>query len=94
MPFDILHIYILYMYCSTLLYKNINNDRFLFVTAGLAIKYLVKKALQESAVGMLGNVSCFCCHLLTIFKINFLQKIFQNTSRVSNGLDLVSEILI
>ena len=32
---------------------------------------------------MLGNFSSFCCHLLTIFKTNFLQNILS----VSNGLD-------
>ena len=26
---------------------------------------------------MLGNFSCFCCHLLTFFKINFFKKNFQ-----------------
>ena len=26
---------------------------------------------------MLGNFSCFCCRLLTFFKINFFQKFFQ-----------------
>ena len=26
---------------------------------------------------ILGNVSCFCCRLLTYFKINFFKKFFQ-----------------
>ena len=72
-------------------------DFFLFVTAGLAIKYLVKKAIQESAVGieclMLANFSCFCSHLLTFFNFFFL-KSFMNNIKVSNDLDPVSEILI
>ena len=28
------------------------------------------------ALCMLGNISCFCCHLLTYFKINFFSKYF------------------
>ena len=36
---------------------------------------------------MLGNFSCFCCRLLTSFKINFLENSFRNTIRVSNSLD-------
>ena len=36
---------------------------------------------------MLGNFSCFCCRLLTFYKINFLKKNFRNTFRVSNNLD-------
>ena len=37
---------------------------------------------------MLGNFSCFCCHLPTFFINNFFQKnYFRNTDRVSNGLD-------
>ena len=36
---------------------------------------------------MLGNFSCFCCRLLTFFKISFCEKKFGNTTRVSNGLD-------
>ena len=36
---------------------------------------------------LLGIFSCFCCHLLTFFKIIFFQKIFQGTIIVSNGLD-------
>ena len=37
---------------------------------------------------MLDNFSCFCCHLLTFFKINFFSKdSFRNTISVSNGLD-------
>ena len=35
---------------------------------------------------MLGNFSCFCCLLLTVFKINFLKKSFRNTIRVTNSL--------
>ena len=31
---------------------------------------------------MLSNFSCFCCHLLTFYKINFFKKFY----RVSNGL--------
>ena len=36
---------------------------------------------------MLGNFSCFCCPLLTFFKINFFKIKFRNTIRVSNALD-------
>ena len=37
---------------------------------------------------MLGNFSCFSCHLLTFFKINFFKKILSRTTiRVSNSLD-------
>ena len=35
---------------------------------------------------ILGNFSCFCCFLLTFFKINFFKNIFRNTFRVSNDL--------
>ena len=37
---------------------------------------------------MLGNFSCFCCSLLTFFKINFFKNFSRNTFRVSNNLDL------
>ena len=30
---------------------------------------------------MLGNFSCFCCHLLTFFKNQFFKKIFQENYR-------------
>ena len=33
---------------------------------------------------MLGNFSCFCCRLLTFFKINFSKKSSWNTNSVSN----------
>ena len=36
---------------------------------------------------MLGNFSCFCCHLPTFSKINFFKKSFRNTIRVSNNLN-------
>ena len=36
---------------------------------------------------MLGNFSCFCCHLSTFFKINFFKNSFRNIIRVSNALD-------
>ena len=37
---------------------------------------------------MLGNFSCFCCRVLTIFKINFFQQQkFRNIIRVLNGLN-------
>ena len=36
---------------------------------------------------MLGNVLCFCSHLLTFFKIKISKNSFRNTIRVSNGLD-------
>ena len=36
---------------------------------------------------MLGKFSCFCCRLLTFFKINFFKKKIRNTIRVSNSLD-------
>ena len=35
-----------------------------------------------------GLFSCFCCRLLTFFKIDFFKKFFQvYTFRVSNGLN-------
>ena len=36
---------------------------------------------------MLIIFSCFCCRLLTFFKINFFKKKFRKTIRVSNSLD-------
>ena len=36
---------------------------------------------------MLVNFSCFCCHLLTFFQINFSKNSFRNIIRVSDGLD-------
>ena len=36
---------------------------------------------------ILGNFSCFCCRLLTLFKIDLFEKFFRNTIRVSNGFD-------
>ena len=36
---------------------------------------------------MLDNFSCFCCRLLTIFKVNFSKQSVRNTIRVSNRLD-------
>ena len=37
---------------------------------------------------MLGdNFACFCCCLLTFFKIDYFKKKFKTTIRVSNGLD-------
>ena len=36
---------------------------------------------------ILGNFSCFCCRLLTFFKINFFKRFFQEQHRRSNGLD-------
>ena len=37
----------------------------------------------------IGKVSncCFCCHLLSIFKINFFKNYFRKIIRVSNNLD-------
>ena len=35
----------------------------------------------------LGNYSCFCCCLLTFFKISLFKKFFRDTINVSNGLD-------
>ena len=29
---------------------------------------------------MLGNISCLCCPLLTFFKMNFFEKLFQKIS--------------
>ena len=34
-----------------------------------------------------GYFFMFCCHLLTFFRINFLENYFKNTIRVSNSLD-------
>ena len=42
---------------------------------------------------MVGNFSCYCCHLLTIFKINFSKNPFRNTIRVSNSLDRISVLI-
>ena len=39
-------------------------------------------------LSMLGNFSCFCCRLLTFFKINFFKISFRETIRVPNSLDL------
>ena len=37
---------------------------------------------------MLGNFSCFCCGLLTFFKLNFFNKIFSGTlPECQNSLD-------
>ena len=37
---------------------------------------------------MLGNFTCFCCHLLTFFKLNFFPIFFpKNNIRVSDSLD-------
>ena len=42
--------------------------------------------LKDLTLCMLGNFSCFCCHLLTFFfKLTFSKNSFMNT--VSNGLD-------
>ena len=38
-------------------------------------------------LSMLGNFSCFCCLLLTFFKIIFIKSSFRNIIRVSNSLD-------
>ena len=38
-------------------------------------------------IRMLGNLSCFCCHLPTFFIINLFKKSFRNTIRLSNSLD-------
>ena len=43
--------------------------------------------LKIHALYMLGNFSCFCCHLLTFFKIMFVTNFFKNTIRVPNSLD-------
>ena len=41
-----------------------------------------------SKLCMLGIFSCFCCRLMTLFKINIFKKVyFRNTIKVSNGLD-------
>ena len=36
---------------------------------------------------MLGNFSCFCCRMLTFYKLTFSKIDFKNTVRVSNSLD-------
>ena len=44
--------------------------------------------MNDLTLCMMGNCSCFCCHLLTFFRIIFFQKILpKNTVRVSNSLD-------
>ena len=32
---------------------------------------------KDLTLGMLGKFSCFCCHLLTFFRINLYRKFFQ-----------------
>ena len=41
---------------------------------------------------MLGNFSCFCCCLLTFFKIHFFKKYFVNTFKVSIDLGLDQDL--
>ena len=36
---------------------------------------------------MLGNFSCFCCHLLILSKLTYCRNSFRNTIRGSNDLD-------
>ena len=36
---------------------------------------------------MLGNFSCYCCHLLTFSKLTFSKNSFRHTFRVSNSFD-------
>ena len=43
--------------------------------------------LMDLTLYMLVTFSCFCCHLLTVFKINFCKKILSGTHRVTNDLD-------
>ena len=42
---------------------------------------------DTSTLCMLDNFSCFCCPLLTFFKIIFSKNSLRNTIRVSNGFD-------
>ena len=35
------------------------------------------QSLLNQTLCMLGNVSCFCCHLPTFFKLTFFKKLFQ-----------------
>ena len=43
---------------------------------------------QYSTLSMLGKFTCFCCYLLTFFKIYFFEKLFdRNTIRGSKDLD-------
>ena len=44
-------------------------------------------SLENLILCMLGNFSCFCCRLLTFFKISFSKNSFRNTIRVSKGSD-------
>ena len=37
---------------------------------------------------MLGNFSCFCCHRLTFFKINFFRKFYYEHYQSVKGLEL------
>ena len=48
---------------------------------------LVHLTNDRLTIFMLGNFSCFCCHLLTFSKIKVFKKSFRNTIRVSNRLD-------
>ena len=49
--------------------------------------YILVQVSGMHTLCMLGNFSCFCCRLLTFFKITFPKKSFRNSTRVSNGLD-------
>ena len=46
-----------------------------FLTKGMNIFFLCFK--KWPTLCMMGNFSCFCCHLLTFFKINLFKKFFQ-----------------
>ena len=45
---------------------------------------------RRSFLCMLGNFSCFCCRLLTFYKINFFKKFFQE--HYQNVKQLVSRL--
>ena len=42
----------------------------------------VKKSFNSLNLHMLGNFSCFCCHLLTYFKIYLFKNSFRNTRTI------------
>ena len=46
--------------------------------------YLSLGLLSPLTLCLMGNLSCFCYHLLTFFKINFFKVSLRNTIRVSN----------
>ena len=72
--------------CST--EKKPFNSLYVYWYIYQVLRLLNTQHIFKVTLCMLGNFSCFCCHLLTIIKINFFQKnSLRNTIRVSNGLE-------